>query len=502
MNFKKYHVSKNLFDKYAEHTTGQTAYQYTISGLTPNQKYTCSTNFVAEAAKEASIYFNGGSTATNGVAYSSPKTFTCGSTGTMRLYVRFEGTSQSNPAIYDDLMNGTIWIMMNEGSTSLPYEPYSSEVWHDTPYYIRKTGTDTLTLPDVIYGDGTNATLTLKGNTVQNGTPSPSNPVDVVGCGERTANWFDIDNITHETLSSDGSITSANKMDLSALIAVNGNFTVSWNAVKNGAFMRVSTYDENKNFIERIAAINTYNYSNYTNTHTGYIRINYENDFQLSEVQVNTGSTALPYEPYGYKIPILNGSTTTPIYLGEVETTRKIKRYELTGLEDWRLSTSTPGVFWCNNFNNDYDNSLFDIVSAFCTHYKSVANNTGFASLPDRCMCLYCYIQTQTGYYELYIRDTSQGTLADFKAYLQQQYANGTPVTVWYVLATETTGTVNEPLMKIGDYTDGISGISLPTTDGANTISVGTTVQPSEVTANYHGWHTGAVHERESGSWD
>ena len=56
--------------------------------------------------------------------------------------------------------------------------------------------------------------------------------------------------------------------------------------------------------------------------------------------------------------------------------------------------------------------------------------------------------------------------------------------------------------MKIGDYADTVSGITIPVTAGANTILVSTTVQPSEVTVNYKGWHTGAVHERESGQWN
>ena len=32
----------------------------------------------------------------------------------------------------------------------------------------------------------------IYGNTVQNGTPTPENPVEVQGCGERTENLFDV----------------------------------------------------------------------------------------------------------------------------------------------------------------------------------------------------------------------------------------------------------------------------------------------------------------------
>ena len=75
-------------------------------------------------------------------------------------------------------------------------------------------------------------------------------------------------------------------------------------------------------------------------------------------------------------------------------------------------------------------------------------------------------------------------------------------MTVWYVLATAETATVNEPLMKLGDYSDSISNaVSIPTTEGANSITVDTTVQPSEFTATWTGWHDSSVKERDGSQW-
>jgi hypothetical protein len=71
------------------------------------------------------------------------------------------------------------------------------------------------------------------------------------------------------------------------------------------------------------------------------------------------------------------------------------------------------------------------------------------------------------------------------------------------VLATEETAVVNEPLMKIGGYTDTVSGITIPVTAGGDTLSVDTTVQPSEMTANYEGWHSVAdVREKSRNLFD
>lgn len=137
MNFKKYHVSKNLFDKTSEYVVGSTTYNYKISGLDPNKNYTCSTNFV-KTVGTASVYFNGGNSLDNGVWSDTPRTFKPNSNGDIIVYIRYQ-TQEGAPAIYDDVMAGTIWVMVNEGSTPLPYEPYSSEVWHDLTDHIMST---------------------------------------------------------------------------------------------------------------------------------------------------------------------------------------------------------------------------------------------------------------------------------------------------------------------------------------------------------------------------
>jgi len=66
------------------------------------------------------------------------------------------------------------------------------------------------------------------------------------------------------------------------------------------------------------------------------------------------------------------------------------------------------------------------------------------------------------------------------------------------MLVTPETGIVNEPLMKIGDYANTVSNATaILTTEGANSITVDTTVQPSEFTATWTGRHDASVKE-----WD
>ena len=61
----------------------------------------------------------------------------------------------------------------------------------------------------------------------------------------------------------------------------------------------------------------------------------------------------------------------------------------------------------------------------------------------------------------------SGNTIAGLREYLADQYANGTPVTIWYVLATPTEETFTAP--------------TITPSNGANTLTVDTTLPPSEV---------------------
>lgn len=187
-----------------------------------------------------------------------------------------------------------------------------------------------------------------------------------------------------------------------------------------------------------------------------------------------------------YKIPISSANTTTPVYLGEVETTRKIKKLVLTGEENtWVQSGATSNTFYFNV--SGYLRQRINIT--ICSHYTSQANINGTVEMRDGNVSFYANAG-QTGQY-FYVRDSNFATVADLKSYLAAQYAAGTPVTVWYVLATEETAVVNEPLMKIDDYADTLSksqaGVSIPTNNGSTTVDVDTTVKPSEVYIKYMG---------------
>lgn len=184
-----------------------------------------------------------------------------------------------------------------------------------------------------------------------------------------------------------------------------------------------------------------------------------------------------------YKIPISSGGVTTNIYLGSTQTVRAIKKLVLTGDEDWEYqATYLRSVITINNiFVSGLRTTPF-----FCTHYIPISDGRPIADVPLNAAYL---AESWTNTATLNIKTDAYTTAADFKAYLAAQYANGTPVTVWYILATPQTAAINEPLMKIVTYADTLSkeqaGVEIPTVNGSNTLDVDTTVKPSNIYIEY-----------------
>lgn len=394
-----------------------------------------------------------------------------------------------------------------------------NDSWVDTPNYIHNTSTDTITtLPATLYPTDATATAGLKGNTVQNGTPTPSNPVDVNGVGERTASIMDV------YMASSGEIAIVSGLTFKFLempqcITVNGQSSSMYPQIQiwgeNGAlqlengktytglikttnkpegslvYMLIQACDVGGNW-STIKNILSDSVSTSFSVLEDYVNYRYVFVCQNSGITYDNmkvylmlveGSTPLEtYEPYGYKIPISSADTTTNIYLGEVQTTRKIKKLVLTGEEYITYQPEYSHFFFTRP--DAYYSGTVRTTPCDCSHYQSIYDGRAIEDIPNQ--SIYVTMAHETAFH---IKTTDFTDATDFKSYLAAQYAAGTPVTVWYVLAIPETAVVNEPLRKIGDYADEVSGISIPTIAGANTISVDTTVQPSEITVNYEGWH-------------
>ena len=285
-------------------------------------------------------------------------------------YGKSGGSDSSTP---EELQAQLDELMVNEGVTALPYQPYYD--WITTPYRKYETATDTITtLPKTIIGDGRNiSAYTIKGNMSQSGTPTPSSPITPSECGDL--------------------VTSGQH---------SGEYVISITLGGN-------------------------NYPVY-----------------LSEPLRKIGD---------YADTIAADGTVT----------RVIKKLVLDGTEDWHL---TNGVLYLAVSGYQKISG----ITCACTHYPAANNVSGTAGVVEGTVCM------GTGTADrLFIKDSQFSSAAVFEQYLVGQYTAGTPLTVWYVLATAETETITAP--------------SIPTTGTAESFDVDTTLKPSEVSLTYHGWH-------------
>ena len=344
----------------------------------------------------------------------------------------------------------------------------------------------------------------MLGNGSQTGTPTPDNPIMPTFCGVRTGNLFYSDRTNRNTTASSTIDQTEGNSDLvitknetSSAVALSvtinlplqaGTYTLSIDglSVIGGNLDRLNLRDSDGVIVNNVMTGSPQSFTiaadtvisaavfvcDATSTYTN----------RKIRIMLNTGSTALPYEPYGWKIPITCAGVTTPVYLGQTVTTRKIRKLVLDGTESWykneAVSRENTSYFYTTKITDNAGD-----VGGYCTHFVYDSGSyshdyEGFSVL--------------SGYGALRIRISNSigATVADFKSYLAQQYAAGTPVTIWYVLATPETAIVNEPLCKIGDYADELrstdAGVTIPTVRGSNTLTVDTELPPSAVSVTGH----------------
>lgn len=337
--------------------------------------------------------------------------------------------------------------------------------------------------------------MSVLGNGNQNGTPSPTNIVPFDGCGD-TLNIFDksIADITPNS----GLDMSNRRWIYNAVAAArvlripckpNTQYSLSYTLTTippeyGTSFIRVAvtkwtdkpTSSSNVNLVPLVN--NTYTETGYktatftTDSNSKYILIQTNGEYTIFDDMVDSlmlvyGDTALPYEPYAFKIPYTSNGVTSQFDLSQTQTLRKIKKLVLTGEESISVSDNHAFIQL---------EDLADTEAIICSHYiGQVLDQTGYAWI-------------NSSLTDLIIMDTTNArNLTAFQSYLAAQYAADTPVTIWYVLATPETGIVNEPLCKIGDYVDeliSVPGITPQT--GTNTLTVDTTLSPSSVSITGH----------------
>ena len=164
----------------------------------------------------------------------------------------------------------------------------------------------------------------ISGNMSQTGTPTPNSPIIPNECGDKTENLLDLTNITAATSSTvtfieNGiRVTGAYAAKITLSISPNEDYYISciYKIISSGTnrirvFAGTTSATEIAQFYETGGSFNTGN-----NTQINiwfYCSFGGSGEVEYTNIMLNLGSTPLPYQPYGYRIPI----ETNKIYLNE-----------------------------------------------------------------------------------------------------------------------------------------------------------------------------------------
>jgi hypothetical protein len=187
-------------------------------------------------------------------------------------------------------------------------------------------------------------------------------------------------------------------------------------------------------------------------TNAAYIHLNFGKEYgnvYNNDIMLNKGETALPYSPYfrnTFPIPEVvqnmdgygqgvNADYCNKIVLDPAEGVKKFEKRTKRMVFDGTEGFSRQGTKQFGIGVSDMEKSAYTIENAGCTHFDYVTQTygnhiTGFV--------------THNGLLLFRYTELAEDTLEAWKAYLAEQYANGTPVTVEYALATPTETDISE----------------------------------------------------------
>lgn len=331
------------------------------------------------------------------------------------------------------------------------------------------------------------------GNAVQAATLSPDNPAEVQAVGDKTGNLFDVnakstDNgyVFNKYLNTNGKkvefSSPINAWNISEYIEIEPNTSYYFTDRLPHNVPAICEYDENYNYISGYSFDSTDKILFTSSSNAKFVRLSiYNSNATVINHMFNKGSTALPYEPYGYKIPFTTAaedgteSITTTVYLdkplykiGDYADTlcyaeQKVERK--IGVVD--LGTLTYNKSSSGNFSSleELPNARIitngDTGNALCTVFKEETAEKVPKAAYNFSSCL-------NNHARLYISGIGfeDMTAEDFKTAMNGVY-------VYYVLATPETESVELP--------------KLPTLDGVTVIDAATTIKPSKMDIKYTG---------------
>lgn len=357
--------------------------------------------------------------------------------------------------------------------------------------YVLKTLTGTLPITFTAVKEKIES-LKQFGKVVQNGTPTPESPVDVV-CNNGAVKW----DSTNQRIYADGTPevltvggvdnfpsrdgeTARRIIGSAGVITENSNYSVSepfqlsagsyictWNVGSGARPFGIWECDAEGNvdrdgmIFYRASSVAGVNEGSFTLTAPKLAMASYRSNAKdLSIVRAPQTATVPDLYAVGdYKdeADIISGAVTRKVGVKVLDGTESW--YSVTGYADIYGLAVADGIFTINQL-------------CVSTHYVgTIDTNASMKSGTIKAVHASVLAPKKVS---VYIKDSTNGTsLAAWKSYLAAQYANGTPVIVLYPLATDTSESVPAQPLNTAEGTNVVDA----TANAANATGIEATVQ-------------------------
>ncbi|MBQ3021182.1 MAG: hypothetical protein IJD92_03055 [Bacilli bacterium] len=242
----------------------------------------------------------------------------------------------------------------------------------------------------ITFGERSNSLykLNIYGNSKQDGTPSPTNPLEVLSLGTKTNNLFDLNilnNTLYEVNNDKVKILKSNTVGWAELESLNLKPNTKYIlSVENAMDIDIRTNDYNVKLFKK----DNTNTAVFTTDDTGVTCFKFFSPddsypFEIGYIQLNEGETATNYEPFGkYEIPIsvesgknLFDINSTKLALMNVHAENRAPKIENNIIYSGGKTGSSEGAtLYINTLGNDSTTISFDADynDSETTHYYRI----------------------------------------------------------------------------------------------------------------------------------
>lgn len=298
------------------------------------------------------------------------------------------------------------------------------------------------------------------GNSIQDGTPSPENPVEIESVGTRTKNLFD------EKVLSNYPDSGRQAVFYLPIYVGDGTFTLSSTTPMipgNICNLFLLSGSKNDGASSNVNGVSINNSKTVT-AENGYVTIGIRRKYEGVDpadykTQLEKGATATDYEPYGYKIPVVcrGKNLLSPFVSGSINASTGIFTTNAASVRtDYIPVDFTKSSYFLSGLSN----KLYSFVAAYDEN-KGYLGRTSAGAAANRVLTNNSFNISTADYKIGYIAVTMYENVGasgsvDIVDSLSVQLEIGSAATEYepYKEPVTTSIFLDEPLRKVGDYAD------------------------------------------------